>query len=784
MKMAFIKNKRKWVWIGLALLALSYYFCLPSKLFDTPYSYIINSGNGELLSAHIARDGQWRFEAGDSVPYKFEQSIIYFEDEYFRYHPGFNPVSLLRASWQNLSAGKIKSGGSTLSMQVIRLAFKRERTIKSKLIETIQATRLELRSSKNEILNLYAAHAPFGGNVVGIEAAAWRYFGRSVHQLSWSESALLAVLPNAPSMIHPGKNRDALQRKRNFLLKKLLVNNIIDSTEYYLSCAEPLPDKPLPLPQDAPHLLNTLIKKHSASSFKSNLNKNLQQQARQIVNNFYSINRHNEIHNIAAIIIDNKSGQVIAYVGNSSFNTHGYGHDVDIIQAKRSTGSTLKPFLYAAALDDGLILPHMLLADIPTYYSDFSPQNYNKRFDGAVPAHAALSRSLNVPFVRLQQDYGTQKFHALLRKLGITSINKPASHYGLSLILGGAETSLYELSSVYSSMARCLLTYTTESAQYDKYDFHPAHLMPTDIKPLPELDYNPKVVSAASVYHTFEALTNVQRPVEETGWENFSSGRKIAWKTGTSFGFRDAWAVGVTPEYTVGVWVGNASGEGRPGIIGGSAAAPILFELYRQLPSTSWFMKPYDDMEQTAICRQSGYKASQFCNQIDTVYIPNIEHDAPVCPYHQLVHLSADKKYRVNADCYPIDKMQHQSWFVLPPVMAWYYQFRDPLYKPLPAFKNGCFEQQKVIEIIYPQANALLYVPKEIDGSLGRIICKATHQKASSYLFWHMDNEYLGQTIHHHQMAITPEKGWHTLLITDEDGNSVSCRFKSLGKGE
>jgi penicillin-binding protein 1C len=230
--------------------------------------------------------------------------------------------------------------------------------------------------------------------------------------------------------------------------------------------------------------------------------------------------------------------------------------------------------------------------------------------------------------------------------------------------------------------------------------------------------------------------------------------------------------------------VGNASGEGRPGIIGGSAAAPIMFELYRQLPSTSWFATPYDDLHQTAICRQSGYKASQFCNDVDSVYLPNVKHDLPVCPYHQLVHLSADKKYRVNADCYPTDKMQHQSWFILPPVMAWYYQLRDPLYKALPAFKSGCFEQQRAIEIIYPQANAQLFVPKEMDGSLGRIICKATHQKAASQLFWHLDNEYLGKTVHHHQMAITPDKGWHTLIVTDEDGNSERCRFESLGKGE
>ena len=776
-------NKPTYLLAFTSVVIVAYFFCLPNTLFDEPYSITVNSNKGELLSAHIAKDGQWRFGQVDSVPYKFKQAILYFEDEYFHYHPGFNPISILRASVQNLKSGRIKSGGSTISMQVIRLAFKRKRTMWNKLIETLQATRLEWRFSKNDILKLYASHAPFGGNVVGIDAASWRYFGRSAHELSWSESALLAVLPNAPSLIHPGKNREALLRKRNFLLDKLLDHTIIDSTEYYLACAEPLPDKPLTLPQTAPHLLTTLNKRYQTNKFNTTLNQSIQTRSNQIVNNFYSIYRHNEINNMAAIIIENKTGHVLAYVGNSISSSNDYGHDVDIIQARRSTGSTLKPFLYAGALHDGIILPEMLLPDIPTYYSDFSPKNYTRQFDGAVPAHTALSRSLNVPFVRLQNDYSTEKFHGLLKKVGLTTINRAPSHYGLSLILGGAETSLYELSSSYASMARCLQTYNRESSRYADNDFRRASILQTPVTNEISYSFQPYVLSSSAIYCTFEALTNVQRPDEETGWENFSSGRKIAWKTGTSFGYRDAWAVGVTPEYTVGVWVGNASGEGRPGIIGGSAASPVMFELFRQLPSTTWFEVPYDDMQETAICSTSGYKASSNCASIDSVYLPAVESDLPVCPYHRLVHLSRDKKHQVNADCYPMQDMHHLSWFVLPPVMAWYYQSRNPLYKTLPPFMSGCIQEQNVIDIIYPQPYAQLYVPREMDGQLGRIICKATHRKASARLFWHLNNQYLGETVHHHQMEISPEKGKHTLLITDDEGNSVKRQFNSLGKG-
>ncbi|MCU4174153.1 penicillin-binding protein 1C [Marinilabiliaceae bacterium N1Y90] len=762
---------------------LAFYFSLPTKLFAPNYSAVLYSNNGNLLGAHIANDGQWRFPQIDSVPHKFEQAIIHFEDEYFYYHPGFNPISILRALKQNISAGKVKSGGSTITMQVIRLARNKKRNLFNKLIETIQATRLELRYSKKEILQLYAAHAPFGGNVVGIEAAAWRYFGRPSHQLSWSESTLLAVLPNAPSLIHPGKNRERLLQKRDRLLGKLLTKNIIDSTEYYLACAEPLPEKPLPLPMSAPHLLDKLMKKNGNLAFKSTLDKELQIKTNQVIDNFYKVYQHNEIHNLAAIIIDNESNNILAYTGNAISSSGNYGHKVDIITSNRSTGSILKPFLYAAALENGILLPKMLVADIPTYYSDFAPKNYTLQFDGAVPAHTALSRSLNVPAVRLLQEYRVERFYNLLKKLNISSFNKAPSHYGLSLILGGGEANLLELSSAYSSLARSLSNYTLSNSRYKSTDISIAQHLKRDKKETVIYTDNPPALSAGSIYYTMEALTNVQRPDEETGWENFSSGRKIAWKTGTSFGNRDAWSIGVTPKYTVGVWVGNASGEGRPGIIGGSAAAPVMFELFRNLPSTAWFETPYDDLEPILVCRESGHKASNICLNTDTVYVPLSNNDMPVCPYHQIIHLDKEHRYQVNANCYPINLIVHESRMVLPPLMAWYYQSKNPAYKPLPPFKEGCSGWlQSPLELIYPKENAELLVPREIDGSLGRIVCKASHQNRKEKLFWHLDDYYLGQTQYIHQMEIVPQEGAHILNITDESGNMVHRSFSVPSK--
>ncbi|TAJ05751.1 penicillin-binding protein 1C [Marinilabiliaceae bacterium JC017] len=779
-----LTNKQLYLTIILFLTGLLYWFCLPSPLFNKPYCLVATGCYNELLGAHIAKDGQWRFPAIDSVPNKFEKSLLLFEDEYFYYHPGFNPVSLLRATFQNITNARIISGGSTITMQVIRLSSQHKRNFTNKLIELIQATRLELSYSKKEILNLYASNAPFGGNVVGIEAASWRYFGRPSHQLSWSESTLLAVLPNAPSLIHPGKNRDLLLKKRNRLLHKLLENQLIDSLTYDLSVAEPLPLKPLALPRIAPHLLTRLMKQQDQKKYETTIDGYLQERANQVVASFHAIYRHNEIHNAAAIILDNETGNVLAYVGNTPARDKYQGHEVDIITASRSTGSILKPFLYAAAINDGQILPHMLIPDVPTYYMDFAPKNYNKQFEGAVAAHTALSRSLNVPAVRMLDDYGIEKFIHTLNNVGIASINKPASYYGLSLILGGAEASLWEISGAYASLARVLNHFNDKDSRYFKHDIHtPIFLQKNKAIASDKEEVTPSL-SAASIYYTFDALTNTNRPVQESGWQTFSSSRKVAWKTGTSYGYRDAWAVGVTPEYTVAVWVGNATGEGRPGIIGGSAASPIMFDLFRLLPQTSWFTLPYDDTTPALICRTSGFKAGPDCPATDTLYLPETAAPKPVCPYHKLIHLSNDEKYRVTAQCYPVSEMVHKSWFILPPVMEWYYKTKNFSYKSLPPYKKGCYNtESSSMEIIYPKKLASVYIPLDMNGSPGRIVLKATHRKPSTTIFWHLDDQYIGETKEIHQLEIFTQKGWHKITLIDTGGNSLSRWFNCLGTG-
>lgn len=778
------------VTLGLILvLGLVWLFCLPAHLFTDPTCTVVEDNEGNLLGAYIADDGQWRFAPVDTVPYKFEQAILQFEDAWFYQHPGINPVSFGRAMWQNISAGKVVSGGSTITMQVIRLSRKgKPRTIWEKVVEVFQATRLELSSSKEEILAYYSNNAPFGGNVVGLDAASWRYFGRPPNRLSWAEAATLAVLPNAPALVHPGRNRDALRNKRDRLLLKLFEEGIIDETDYELALIEPLPDEPLPIPQIAPHLLNYMILNHKGETTTTTVDASRQKQVNNIVKQHLISLKANEVNNAAVLVMDVETGNVVAYVGNDPEAFHnGHGAQVDVITAPRSTGSVMKPFLYAAMLQDGLILPNTLIPDVPTYYGGYSPKNYDEQFNGAVPAYKALARSLNVPAVRMLESYGVDKFRHFLMDMGISSIQRSASHYGLSLILGGAEASLWDLCGAYASMGRSLAHYKQHSSRYYQQDWHAPNLYADSL-----LDVSFNVdegqpythVGAGAVYLTFNAMRQVNRPETEWGWWSFSSSQTVAWKTGTSFGNRDAWAIGVTPDYVVGVWVGNADGEGRPEITGVGAAAPILFDVMALLPQTEWFGVPYDDLSQAPVCHKSGYRMGQYCEVADTIWVPVAGLRTGPCPYHHLVHTDSEGEYQVTDACMDVATINHEKWFTLPANMEWYYKGSDPTYKVLPQWMPGCepVKQDLVMDILTPRPNTKVYVPRNLDGVKSELVFELAHRKPSAVVHWHLDGEYLGETSHFHQMGVRPSAGEHVLTVVDEEGHTTSRSFEVIDK--
>ena len=747
----------------LAFWVTGYIFCLPRHLFHVPYSTVVTDRNEELLGARIASDGQWRFPPRNTTPEKIKECLITFEDKHFYHHWGVNPFAIGRAFYQNVKNKRIVSGGSTLTMQTIRLARNESRTFREKLIEMIWATRLEFRASKEEILSMYISHAPFGGNVVGLDAAAWRYFGHSADDLSWAESAMLAVLPNAPAMIHLSKGRKTLLDKRNRLLKQLLEKKTIDSSTYELAISEPLPDEPHALPQIAPYLVSRFYQERNGEYSRSTINKGIQTQIEDLAERWSNEFRRSDIRNLAILVIDIPSNQVVAYCGNVHFDQKQGGNQVDVIQAPRSTGSILKPFLYYAMLQEGSLLPDMLLPDVPVNINGFTPQNFSMQFEGAVPASEALARSLNIPAVTMLQRYGVPKFHSFLQQIGLKTINRSSSHYGLSLILGGAEATLWDVTNAYAMMGRSLLQLPQRSCSL---------LLPTS-----RITESTDPFQPGAVWQTFDALKEVNRP-EEIDWKSIPSMQTIAWKTGTSYGFRDAWAVGVTPRYAVGVWVGNATGEGKPGLVGAQTAGPVLFDIFNLLPSSSWFTRPAGIFVEAEVCRKSGHLKGRFCDETDTLLVLPAGLRTEACPYHHLVTLSANESQRIYENCANTEPTLRKSWFTLPPVWEWYYKQHHPEYKPLPPFKAGCGEDTfQPMQFIYPPMNARIKLPKQLDGSKGFLTVELAHNNPNATVFWHLDETYQAQTQDFHKISLQPAAGKHSLTAVDGEGNTISTTF-------
>ncbi len=763
------------------LLGSSFWFCLPKPLFNDTYSSTLLSRDGQLLGARIALDEQWRFPeiTGQQLATKFTTALIQFEDKRFNSHWGVDPLATLRALYLNLSQNKIVSGGSTLSMQVIRLARKnKRRSYSEKMIEMIMALRLELSYNKQEILALYASHAPFGGNVVGLETAAWRYFGRAAAHLSWAEACTLAVLPNSPALIHPARNRQKLKQKRDRLLNHLFNEKIISKTTLALALIEKLPAKPLPLPTMAPHLLASQSNKQ-LPQLKSTIDKTLQLAVRDIVFQHSKVLSQREIHNAAALVINNDTFEVLAYIGNSNNATDfELGYAIDLIHRPRSTGSILKPLLYASMLQQGDILPETLVADLPTQYAGYTPENYDRQYRGAVPAKVALARSLNIPAVRMLKQYSVAKFYDVLQQMGMSTLHRTPNNYGLTLILGGAEGTLWDIATMYANLANIAKAKNAASdATYQQLTV--LHGQSSTTKQVRE-------IQPAAAWLTLKALLEVSRPGAEGYWKNFNSSQKIAWKTGTSYGLRDAWAVGNTSLYTVAVWVGNASGEGKPGLTGVSAAAPIMFDIFNRLDSSAWFTAPYFLMKEVTVCKNDGYLANQFCDT-KKQWIPKDSHFNKTSQNHLKVHLDKNG-WRVNGLCEKVSNMQHKNWFVLPAGQEFYFKKLNASYRNIPAYRKDCVAQvtQKAshnpIDILYPTPGTKLYIPVYLDESQGSTIFKAVHRNRDETLYWHLDKEFLGTTKIFHQRELKINPGIHFLTLVDEQGNSLTRKLEVLGK--
>lgn len=725
--------------------------------------------HGDLLDARIASDGQWRFpDLTDTIPSRYLQAVVAFEDHRFFWHPGVDPVGIAGALRANARSGSVERGGSTLTMQVVRLSRGNPpRTLAEKILEAMLALAVEVRHSKQEILRAYASHAPFGGNTVGLESASWRYFGRSPAALSWGEAALLAVLPNQPGLLHPGRHRQALLDKRNRLICVLRDQGNMDSLEATLAMAEPLPGVPPPLPRLVSPLLQTLHEQQPLRpAFPTTLDAALQTRLLDELRHAGQGLRRQGIGNGAVVVLENKTGNVLAYAGNiPGSDTSGAGASMDLARAHRSSGSILKPFLYEMLFEGGELFPWTLVPDIPTSYAGFLPENFDRTWKGALSASEALSLSRNAPAAKLLAQAGVGRLHSRLTSLGMTTLHRPAASYGLSLVLGGAEATVWDLSAMYAHLS-------ADAQNLPAWD--EASLLGSTRTRSTRARFSP-----GAAWWTLEILHEVNRPEEDKFWKDHVGSRPLAWKTGTSNGHRDAWAVGTSPRWTVAVWVGNPDGSGMPDIVGRDAAAPVLFRVVGLLERDGWFSRPSGGWKMAEICPSSGRPAGPFCPVRDPRAVLDVALHVAPCTFHQRIMVDAGG-LRAHDGCAPGTLLEPKTVFSLPPEQALFWNNSHSEEPLMPAWSPQCTPSDEgQLVIAYPAPGAKLFLPRNLDERRNPTVLRAAFT-GKGKLNWHLDGRYLGATEQDHQIPVVLAEGEHTATVVDGSGRSVRRTFTVL----
>ena len=738
---------------------------VPDPVFPDDYGTMVLDTHGEVLHTYLATDEQWRFrlEGTDLAP-KLVTAVLAAEDRRFRTHPGVDPLALSRAVIENLRAGEVRSGASTITMQVARLIRPKPRTIPNKLFEMAQALKLETRLDKNEILRLYFEHAPYGGNLVGATAASLHYFNRPPNRLTWAEAATLAVLPKAPTTVTPFRNAELLLKRRNRLLRSLEQDGSIDDQTLRESLFEELPTRAHHMPTVAAHFARQVAAEYSGLNPRTTLDRGVQERLEDLARRHAVWLSRTGIHNLSILAVETRTGKVRAYVGSPDFFDHSNGGQVDGVMASRSTGSLLKPFLYAQAFDRGVIHPDSLLRDVPVYFGSYAPVNADRRFSGMVRASEALVRSLNIPPTLLLGEIGVAEFHHFLQAAGMRTLFRSPDGYGLSLILGGAEGTLWDMVRLYRGLA--------SDGRFDGL---------THLEDEPPED-GPQLLSPAAARLTMEILTEVRRP-DDDGVDRtlFTPRRPVAWKTGTSFGKRDAWAVGATPDWVVGVWVGNFSGRGNASLGGARAAAPILFAALDLLPGHregEWYHAPAD-VAAIRLCSDSGFRAGDDCPKTHISQRPWRAPQVPACPYHRSFWIDSETGYEVCSRCWNAGAQQRVTRLILPADAAQLMRRAGHRIDSSPIHNPDCpvSSPHRPLRILYPAAETTLLVPRDIDDRPERITLRASHTSAEATLHWYVDGNYHGRTSGDHSVSLALGRGRHRIEIIDQDGRAANTSF-------
>jgi penicillin-binding protein 1C len=747
------------------------FFPLPMERLFPPPSVIVLDRKEKPLRFFTSIDEKWRIPAGKTeISPKLVRAVVTVEDRCFRFHYGVNPVSLVRAAITNWKAKKIVSGGSTLTMQVARMMEPKPRTIRSKIIEILRAIQLESTFSKNEILELYFNLAPYGGNIEGSAAASYFYFNKHQKDLTLGEAALLASIPNSPEANRPdeGPNRT---KGREKILNRLLKRKVITQKEYKEALSEPLPLNRFPTPFYAPHFSRELKVRYGGRPgnprLVSTLDRDIQVLTEKILRDYMKPLKEQGITQGAVVVLDTRTREVLAMVGSSDFfDPEGKGQ-VNGALAPRSPGSALKPFVYALAMDRGLLSPHTLLQDVPVDYSGYRPENYDERYRGVVTAKEALTHSLNVPAVNLTARLKEDGLYDLLQEAGVSTLPKPRGYYGLPIILGGCEVNLLELTSLYSGLA-------------NMGEFAPPRMLLNKSSSRPK-----RLLGEGTAYIITEILTEVKRPDLPSSWESAINLPKVAWKTGTSYGHKDAWSIGYSPRFTIGVWAGNFNGVGTPGLIGSEAAAPILFSLfnaiegiYRNTPK-GWYVEPFD-VEEREVCATSGMIPSQHCSEHKKEHFIPGTSPHQTCTIHRpfIIRRGGFKTrpYRLCSKCRIDLQYETHVYEVWPPEIAtWMERNGMPLPK-IPEHYPECIEvtSGRAPVIHSPSENSEYVIRDGVDLELQKILLEASVSNNIRKIYWFLDNQLVFQGDPTERVFITPIPGRHTLTCMDEEGHSTN----------
>lgn len=726
--------------------------------FESQYSKILLDRNGELLSVFLNPNEQWHLKSTQPVPQKLQIAVLEYEDKRFLSHIGVDPIAIVRTLRDNLSRSK-RAGASTITMQVAKFLNAKPRTYKNKIDEIFYALRLEHLYTKDEILQMYLNNASYGRNIIGYSGALLLYFGlEPAHsqQLTWAQAALLAVLPNAPGLINLEKNPKALENKRNALLQHLYNKGYFSYEILSLALSEPLPRQLQYRTNLAPHLALRLMKESKDTNpppaiLHSTIDRQIQQRFESRAKQYATILQKDGITNLSALLVDTQSKEVLAYVGSQDFlDIQNYGQ-IDGILALRSPGSTLKPLLYALSIDEGLIAPYSKLIDVPMFFGTFAPQNASKKYYGLISAQSALEKSLNVPFVRLLQEYGYEKFFFTLKDI-LRFSDTNYARYGLSLILGTKEMSVEQIAKIYLGLGN----YGVFEDLHYRCD---------------ERFSNKRFVSEGSAYLTLRAMEQLAR----VGLENLHKDKKIfAWKSGTSYGLKDAWAAGTSPRYTLVVWVGNFTGEPNANLFGARSAGRLLFELLGELEGLDLDFRA-QGVQSIKLDSLTGYRLTP---ELESLDVPMLQTLYPVdalplrpSPFIKVFWSDAQGKELNSLDSG--FENAKQTWSLQLPTNVLYYY--DTQHINIASHLRAVSKQNRVLKFIYPTDGLKIIEPIDFEGKQNLIVRLANLKNQK--FFFYVDSQML-PTPQSTSFNLTLTPGMHNLYIIGEDGTQDSVSFE------